>query len=125
MKYNINAEGLGSIFKPYQEIAMKLLWENRESFSTRQVWEHVNAEFGRDTPDTIPASIPQTISRASIINLLLAMEKENHLKYTTTTGKGGHRRLYYSEVDENGFKRAFLVRLIDSANKNFLPITLN
>jgi len=124
MKYNINAEGLGTIFKPYQEITMKLLWENRETFSTRQVTEHVFNELQKLDPETHHNG-SRTISRASIINFLKTMEEESYLKYTTTTGKGGYRRLYHSEVDENGFKRAFMVRLIDSANKNFLPITLN
>jgi len=116
MKYDLTETGLNTVFKQYQLEAMRLLWENHESFSTREVWNHVNEKL---------EPCMKTISRASIINFLDAMENEKVLEYTETTGKGGHRRLYYSNIDEDGFRKELLSRLIDSANKNLLPINLN
>lgn len=109
MKYDLDQTGLYTVFRPYQLEAMRLLWENRESFSTREVWEHVNRRL---------ESSLTTISRASVINFLGAMEKEGFLKYTETTGKGGHRKLFYSNVTEEGFKELLRQRLYTHVKDN-------
>jgi len=88
-------KGLAMVLKDYQEEALRFIWENKgEGASSREVWNHVNE-----------AMKIKTISRASIINFLNAMVDEGVLGYTEITGKGGHRRIYSTKLDEAGFKK--------------------
>ena len=83
------------LFKDYQEEALKYLWETDDGKSSRQVWTHTNQAL----------TGIRTISRASIINFLNAMVDEGVLTYTEITGKGGHRKIYAAEMNENSFKQ--------------------
>ena len=61
-----------------------------------------------------------TISRASIINFLNDMVDREYLDFEEVTGKGGHRRLYYSNVySEEEFKTAYAHELIRHVGKEF------
>ena len=62
---------------------------------SRDVWVHVNKEFGGS----------KTISRASIIFFLNAMCDEGVLDYREETGKGGYHRVYFPMMNEEEFKR--------------------
>lgn len=94
--FDTNEDGFRTVVKDYQEMALRFLWESDErGVSSREAWLHVNKEFGSSG----------SISRASIINFLNAMVDEGVLGYTEITGKGGHRRIYSSPMDEDGFKR--------------------
>jgi hypothetical protein len=95
MKIDLSQEGLGMIFKPYQEKTMRYLWElSGEGASSRDAWLAVNkGSIGRDE-----------ISRVSIMNFLNDMVDEGVLQFDEVTGKGGHRRIYRSEGGETGFK---------------------
>jgi len=109
MIYDLDETGLHTVFKHYQLEAMRLLWENHASFSTKDVWQHVN--------EALEPSM-KTISRSSIINFLDTMEKEGFLEYTEITGKGGHRRLYYSNINEDKFKAALQSRIYNHVKNN-------
>ena len=78
--------GFDMFFKPYQIASLDLLWHSDEQLSSRQVWEKVNE------------ILPETISRASIINFLNASVEHGLLDYVETTGKGGYRRLYTAKL---------------------------
>jgi predicted transcriptional regulator len=89
-------EGLSMILKDYQETALHYIWDqNGEGSSSREVWQAVNERLGAS----------KSISRASIINFLNSMVDEGVLSFTETTGKGGHRRIYYAHLDEDEFKK--------------------
>ena len=83
---DLSKTGLDMFFKPYQIASLELLWDSKETLSSRQVWEKVNEQ------------IPGTISRASIINFLNASVENGLLNFVETTGKGGYRRLYSSKM---------------------------
>ena len=86
---DLTKTGLDMFFKPYQVIALNILWSSRNPLSSRQVWEQANEQ------------LPGTISRASIINFLNASVDNGFLNYVETTGKGGYRRLYSSKLDKS------------------------
>jgi predicted transcriptional regulator len=91
-----SGEGLSMLLKDYQEKALRYIWEQGgEGSSSREVWQAVN--------DRLEGS--KSISRASIINFLNSMVDEGVLTYQETTGKGGHRRIYFAKLDEEDFKK--------------------
>jgi hypothetical protein len=93
--FDTNEDGYRTVVKDYQEMALRFLWKSgKRGVSSREAWLNVNKEFGGSA----------SISRASIINFLNAMVDEGVLDYTEITGKGGHRRIYSSAMDEDGFK---------------------
>lgn len=102
---DLSKTGLSMLFKPYEELIIRRLWELRsipsETYpvskewimSSREAWEYAN--------ENLPAG--ESISRASVINFLNAMVEERVLDYEETTGKGGHRALYYAKQSESEF----------------------
>ncbi len=94
---DLSQTGLGLVFKDYQELVMKNLWETGTGQSSRDAWVKANKGM-RDNKDT-----RVSISRASIINFMNRMVDEGVLGYHEITGKGGHRRIYKAKTDEKGF----------------------
>jgi len=95
---DLSQEGLAMILKDYQEIVMKLLWNTDKSQSSRDVWIHVNEQL--EESGGRASNKRSDISRASIINFCNAMVDEGILGFSEITGKGGHRRLYYAQLNE-------------------------
>ena len=93
IEYDTSEKGLRTILKDYQEIALNAIWASKEGLNSRQVWVAVNEKLK-----------PATISRASIINFLEAMREMGVLKGVEVTGKGGHRWIYSTGMNESGFK---------------------
>ena len=60
-----------------------------------------------------------TISRASIINFLEDMRKMGLLSGKEVTGKGGYHCIYYPAINEVGFKRFIVEKLIASLMESF------
>lgn len=85
---DLSKAGLDMFFKPYQIASLELLWDSKETLSSRHVWEKVNEH------------IPGTISRASIINFLNASVENGLLNFVEITGKGGYRRLYSPKMSK-------------------------
>ena len=79
---DLTETGLDMFFRTYQITALEILWNTKDTLSSRQVWEKVNQ------------TLEGTISRASIINFLNDSVDNGLLDYSETTGKGGYRRLY-------------------------------
>ena len=100
--------GLSMFFRDYQQIALQCLWEADGGKSSREVWEYVNKnlEIG-------------SISRASIINFLNSMVDDDMLDYETTTGKGGHRRIYHKKYSQSEFKQKLTEITINALLKSF------
>ena len=90
-------EGLALVFKDYQVLIMKNLWETGTGQSSRDAWVKANEDMRRDK------NIRDSISRASVINFLNAMVDEGVLGYHEITGKGGHRKIYKANMTEKEF----------------------
>ncbi|MBN1683772.1 hypothetical protein JW865_09505 [Candidatus Bathyarchaeota archaeon] len=102
-------QGLAMVLKDYQEEALRFIWENKGvGASSREVWNQVNKVLKN-----------KTISRASIINFLNAMVDEGVLNYHEITGKGGHRRIYSTKLDEAGFKQYVAELVLGNLMRDF------
>jgi predicted transcriptional regulator len=102
-------KGLAMVLKDYQEEALQYIWGKKGAgASSRDVWSQVNK--------TLKA---KTISRASIINFLNAMVDEGVLNYTEITGKGGHRRIYSTKLDEAQFKQYVAETVLKNLVRDF------
>jgi len=82
LRLDLSETGLAMFFKPYQIVSLDILWNSEKKLNSRQVWQMANEK------------LPDTISRASIINFLNASVDYGLLDYAETTGKGGYRRSY-------------------------------
>ncbi|UCH57745.1 MAG: hypothetical protein JSV18_02205 [Candidatus Bathyarchaeota archaeon] len=107
--FNPKNKGLAKVFRDYQEMALKLVWEKGEQgVISKEAWEHVNKKLG-----------DRTISRASIINFLNSMVEEGVLDYKEETGKGGYHRVYMPKLDEREFKKFLAKTVISSLLRDF------
>lgn len=77
LRFNMDKEGMETLFKPYQIRALKVL-EKVQPAQTIDVWTPIKDE----------------ISRASVINFLQDMAVRGYLNNSTETGKGGRRPVY-------------------------------
>ena len=100
--------GLSMFLRPYQQIALQCIWDAEGGKSSREVWEYVN--------DNLPNG---SISRASVINFLNYMVDEGLLDFETTTGKGGHRRIYHQKYDLSEFKLTLINISLNALKKSF------
>ena len=83
--------GLRKIFREYEELALRYVWENGErGVNTREVHEFV---LERQTERT-------KISRASIIQFLEKLRERGVLRHIEEKNQGGHRKIYYPIMDE-------------------------
>ena len=109
-KYDVSEEELRAVLKDYQEAALRYLWRSPDvGRSSKEVYEAVNESLRG----------VGTISRTSIIIFLNAMVDEGVLGFHEITGKGGHRRIYRSELDEAGFKAFIAGSLLKSLMRDF------
>ena len=107
VKFNTEKDGLITILKDYQEVALKYIWGlDGRGASSREVWVNVNKVMRTDT------SQRDSISRASVINFLNNMFDEGALNNSEITGKGGHRGIYSAKYDEAGFKEYMAKKII-------------
>jgi len=108
--FDIGKEGLGKVLRDYEEEALRYVWGlGGRGAGSREVWTHVNGALKGI----------KTISRASIISFLNNMSGEGVLEYEETTGKGGRRRIYTANLDENGFRKAIVRAVMDSLLRDF------
>jgi predicted transcriptional regulator len=61
----------------------------------------------------------ETISRASIINFLEAMRKMGVISGEEKTGKGGHHWVYFPKLDETGFKKYIVEKMLEILMRDF------
>jgi len=101
VRFDTERDGLRTMLKEYQEVALRYLWSLGEGVeaSNFDIWVNVNNLMRVDPSDR------DSISRASIINFMKSMENEGAVDYTEITGKGGRRRKYSMKFDETGFKK--------------------
>lgn len=96
------------MLRDWQIKTLQVVWNNPEGVNSRMVWQKVNQVLEGET-----------ISRASVINFLDAMLDLGVLRGEDKTGKGGHHMVYYPAMDEEGFKRFIVEKLITSLMESF------
>ena len=108
VEFDTAETGLRAVLKDYQEFALRAIWATPEGLGSKAVMDRVNAELK-----------PNTISRASIINFLEAMREAGVLRGVEKTGKGGHRWIYSTAMDEQRYKRYLAKTMIESLMRDF------
>ena len=107
--------GLRKTLKEYEELALRFIWEKGEEGATSiPTWRAVNERLREG----------KTISRASILIFLNRMVDQGVLSWIDSTGKGGHRRIYYTNLDEKEYKKYILRTVIKSMMEDFPEETL-
>jgi predicted transcriptional regulator len=112
LEYDTSQTGFYAVLKDWQLKAMQVVWSSPKGANSRIVHQKVNQMLKGET-----------ISRASVINFLEAMRKKEVLSGEETTGKGGHHWVYYPKLDEMGFKRYIVEKMITSLMENFPEAT--
>ena len=101
--------GFEKVLRNYQIEALKIIWHStNKSLSSREVFQQVNKNLKN-----------RVISRASIINFLNNMCEEKILKYEEEACKGGLKRRYYAELNDEQFKKYIVKTVFDSLAKDF------
>jgi hypothetical protein len=105
--FDTDEEGFRTIIRGWQETALRIIWGSKIPLTTREVWIGVNSGLEGAL----------SISRASIINFLKAMDEEGVLTFEEETAKGGYRRRYSPSLDEEGFKLHVVRKVISKLSK--------
>ena len=109
-KFDPSKPGLRKTLREWEELALRCMWEvGEEGAKTKTVWERVNEGLDEG----------KSISRASIILFLEKLEGQGVLGSWDTTGKGGHHKIYYPLMDENGYRKYLLRTVIESMKRDF------
>ncbi len=109
-KFNPAEAGLRKTLKEYEEIALRYIWSvGDEGAGSGKTSEHVNEGLGEG----------KSISRASIIGYLNRMVDEGVLGWRDATGKGGHHRIYVTQLDERGYEKYIVRTLLESVSKDY------
>jgi predicted transcriptional regulator len=105
---------LSKTLKEYEEIALRYVWSlGKEGAGSGAVWRHVNERLEDE----------KSISRASIIFFLNRMVDQDVLEYREETGKGGHHRIYFPGLDEEGYKKYIVRHLLESVIRDWPQVT--
>lgn len=104
LKLDLSETGMKMFFKPYQIAVLEVLFQNPDGLNSRQVWQKTNEK------------IPNTISRASIINFLNSLADLEILEYKEVSGKGGYRRIYWHQYSKKDLAK-FLSNEVTNALK--------
>ncbi len=81
-------------------------------------------EYGADSASVwriVSERLPpgRSISRTSIITFLNRMVERGVLSNQEVTGKGGHRKIYHTKLDEGGFIMQTLETLLQNLMEDF------
>ena len=95
---------LRKILREWEEIALRYVWSVGEKGAhSRPIWRHANAQLK-----------PESISRASIIILMNRLVDQGVLGYRDVTGRGGHKRIYYPLMNEEGYVKFIVKTMVES-----------
>jgi hypothetical protein len=108
LEFNTAESGLRAVLKDYQEHALRAIWKSSVGLGSKAVNDKVNAEL-----------VPNTISRASIINFLESMREMSVLKGEDRTGKGGHHWIYSPAMTEAEFKQFIAKTILENLMRDF------
>ena len=94
MKFDTKQEGLETLFKPYQALLLEWIWElnekQRKGVTSGQAHIYLQSTSERK-------------SRASVIFFLNDLVEEEILTFEERTGKGGHHRVYFPNMNREEF----------------------
>jgi Fe2+ or Zn2+ uptake regulation protein len=102
LKLDLSEIGMKMFFKSYQIAVLDVLFDNPDGLNSRQVWQKTNE------------AIPNTISRASIINFLNSLVDLEVLEYKEVSGKGGYQRIYWYQYTKKDLAK-FLYNEVTNA----------
>jgi hypothetical protein len=108
LEFDTSQSGFNAVLKDWQLKAMEVVWASPDGANSRTVWIKVNQ-----------ALHGETISRASIINFLEAMRKMGVISGEEKTGKGGHHWVYFPKLDETGFKKYIVEKMLEILMRDF------
>ncbi len=109
-KFDPSESGLRKTLKEYQELALRFVWEvGEEGANSGAVWRAVSERLGEG----------KSISRASVIFFLNHRVDDGVLGFRDATSKGGHHRVYFAKLDEEGYRKYLLRTVIDSMMRDF------
>ncbi|MBA7490195.1 hypothetical protein ES702_00730 [subsurface metagenome] len=91
-------EGSQVLVPDYKKNIIRKLLSIEEKINSGSMWKYLLKEM----PDDFP-------SRASVIFFLNDLVDHEYATYETTTGKGGHHRLYYTELTPEQFEKKVYV----------------
>jgi hypothetical protein len=108
LKANLGLIGLDMLFKPYEQVLVRKMWEGGiEPTGSGALYRHVNETLppksGKGTDQE-----KEAISRASVIFAANRFVDAGIWNYKTATGKGGHHRRYYAIMTEEQMYAALL-----------------
>jgi predicted transcriptional regulator len=113
-KFDPSKDGLRKTLREYEELVLRYMWSvGEEGTGSGKAWMMANERLGTE----------KTISRASVIFFLNRMVDQGVLGFRDATGKGGHHRIYYPLMDEDGYKKYVLKTIIESMMRDFPEVT--
>lgn len=113
MKFDTKQEGLETLFKPYQALLLEWIWE---------INEHQRIGVNSNKAHQYLQETSESKSRASVIFFLNDLVEEEILTYEERTGKGGHHRVYFPNMNREEFSD-YVVRSINDKLKIIFPQT--
>jgi predicted transcriptional regulator len=109
-KFDPSQDGLRKTLKEYEELALRYTWEiGEEGASSGLIWKVVNEKLK-------PGG---SISRVSIIFAMNRFVDQGVLGFRDGTGKGGHHKIYYPLMDEEGYVVYLLKTMVESMRRDF------
>ena len=99
------------MFKPYQALLLEWIWEINEN-QRKGVNSGQAHRYLRNTSERK--------SRASVIFFLNDLVEESILTYEERTGKGGHHRVYFPNMNRNEFSN-YVVGSINEKLQTVFP----
>jgi predicted transcriptional regulator len=111
MKFDTKQEGLETLFKPYQALLLEWLWELNETQRKGVTSGQAHVYLQNTT---------EKKSRASVIFFLNDLVEEGILTYEERTGKGGHHRVYYPNMNKEEFS-AYVIGSINDKLSSVFP----
>lgn len=114
-KFDPSQPGLRRTLKKWEELALRYVWEVGEvGAGSGTIWKNVNERLGSG----------ESISRTSVIFFMNRLVEQGVLSFRDGTGKGGHHKIYYSLMDEEGYLRYLIKTMVESMMREFPEITL-
>ena len=109
-KFDPSQPGLRKNLREWEELALRHIWSvGEKGASSGPIWKNVNEQLEPG----------KSISRASIIIIMNRLVDQGVLDYREGTGKGGHHKIYYPLMDEEGYKKYVLKTIIESMMRDF------
>ena len=101
IEYDLSKTAFNSIFNDWQLKAIEAIWASPSGVKSRVVTEKVNQSLkGR------------TISHTRVIHFLKDMREMGVIVGADTRGKGGGYFVYHAKLNEDGFKRCIVEKML-------------